>query len=643
MLTQIASFQANIDFNITVFLCLTGLVALWAIMQPATVRDADGRKLPANVTARLLFVFIYVLIFIALVAMVALSGDAASRLGLDGDFKSLIESFKGQAPLVAITLLAAAHSLSYFRDVEKGLIVWLHSARHLSADIRNLTLHLQNCGYDPSSGEKEKNINYLRNFDVYVTSEANANAIQLEAVNAWRKSSTLLRFLRAWNTEKERVLDAADMRQLDELEKAHFRKTRLAMDIIRMLDLVERGAAPESAVTNLATMLADASHKDRNEVAAIEQRLKGAIADHGPDIPRRPVRLTQGQLQQYLAQIESYFRVEYALLLQRIAELAAKSVVLSGDEAPERLANIKAVGFGQLGKIAPVNFDRILWMFFAITLGGFLIFFFWPRPAQTAAATQGPNLWFRIALVMALAALVGAIFGSSRRLAQRSSIPWSAYLAAGLISAGLFVVVHGSADMLRKIQEQGMRPSPTITAAQDQSRAAPGQNATSAARPSAEAAVSRERRFIDTLPFAASPFFIAFAICLLARLKRWPSIPGVPQGVSERILDGLVLCAVVVLAQATSYALHIGFETSMAERLQARWNESPLMFLLRGPALLLGFFVGALVVRDARIAAHSQLTDPSQGPDAEREAEAVFAERGPPGAAMPAPVRSSAA
>lgn len=650
MIAQISLLQARFEFSTTALVCLTVLVALWAMIQPATVRDAEKRKLPANVTARILFVFIYVLLYIALVAAVAVSGNAAANLGVPDELQKLLDAFKGQAPLIAITLLAALHSLSYFRDLENGLVIWLHSARHLGSDVRTLSTHLQTCSYRPSEAEKEKNVNYLRDFDVYLT-DTNANVLRLEAVNAWGKTSTLLRFVRTWNTEKERVLDAAEMALLEELEKAHGRKTRLAMDIIRMLDSLDRGGLPDAAIKDLAAMLAGTSHRDEKAVSEIETRVRGVVAER-QDTSRPPVRLTSGQFQQYLAQIESYFRVEYTLLLERIARLTAKSVVLSGDEAPQRLEKMKAVGFGQLGKIAPVNFDRVLWMFFAVTLGSFLVFFFNQAP-RTSGTTIGPNVIFQIAIVMAMAALTGAIFGSSRRLAQRPSTPWAAYLSAGLIAAGLFVLVHGAGDMLRQISKQADQPAATSIASkqrddarprpgspQDRTKAEPG--ASAASRPAQGATVRREPGFLDRLPWAASPFFIAVAICLLARLRRWPRPDWAPEGVWERIMDGLVLAAVGVLAQTTANSLHIAFDTSRAEDLRMWLEGTPMKFFVRPPSVIIGFFVGALVVRDVRVAAHGQLTDPSMPTGAaEPPTEQVFGERALAGETLAVPARAS--
>jgi hypothetical protein len=574
------ALYAGVDLDVPTVLVMVVIVAVWAFILPINVRDADRRRLPPNVIARVLFIFLYVILYLVLVAGIALGGDAIGNV-VGPDFKTILNAVKGKEAWMAITVLAALHSIAFFRELENSLIIWLHSARHLNVDTLALANHFHECSFDPTAAEQQKNLNSLREFDVYVTNTT-ANVLHLEAVNAWRKTSSLIRALREWNdTAETSVLNRDDLKLLDQLENAHRRKTRLAMDIIRMLELVERGGVSSGAMSNLAGELTSASHQDRDQITEIESRLSEAMLGENEG-SRTPVRMTAYELQHYLTKIESYFRVEYRYLLQQVAELAAKSIVFAGDEAPQRLEQMKSVGFGQLGRIERINFDRILWVFFAISLGGFLILFLGTGQMRGGNA----ELYARIALVMALAALVGAVCGSNRKIQMRPITPWTHYLIAGVIAAGMFVLVHGTAMMLRSIGEVAPAAIPQTPQ--------PG--------------------FFDILPWAVSPFFLAVAICWLARLPHWPRIVGVSGGSAERIFDGLAICLVMLLAQVTALSLHLGLETSFGVMLKTRLAESggnTLLFLLRptNPSLLLGFLVGAVVVKDVRRAAHSQLTD----------------------------------
>lgn len=632
-----AAIAGDVPFAIPLFVLCTTLVIAWAIYLPTTVRDADKRKLAPNVPARLLFLFLYVLVYAALVAAFAFGGKQMVEwidIGETSIWHTVLKAFEGQAPLLAVTVLTFLHSISYFRELEHGLIIWLHSALYLKGDIQTLALHLRKCSFSPSPVEREKNVTYLREFDVYVD-DTDTSALQLEAVAAWRKTSTLLRLIRLWNPGRNDILDERDMNLLGDIEKAHARKTRLAMDIIRMLRHKERGTVSAEALTNLAMMLANASHRDRSEVAEIESRLKSAIAREDETAPiGTPLHLSAREFQQHLSQIESYFRVEYSLLLQQAADLAAKSVVLAGDDASMRLEQMKAIGFGQLGHVETINFDRILWVFFAISLIGFLIIFFWPRTPGSGFNIQ-PDLMARIAFVTSLATLTGAIFGSNRRLANRQSTPWSAYLAAGLIGVGWFVAVHGTSFLVQSLSES-TEAAGAITSGGGATTAGPADAAPGAATAGAGAGRARPPfSFLGMLPWAVSPFFLAITICWLARQPSWPRPAGVPVSLWERPIDGAAIAATMVFAQITSYALHQAFDTPfaaiMAKRMLAEGAQHPIVFLLRAsPSMLLGFMIGAIIVRDVRRAAHAQLTD-AKALDAFIESERIGAVTAQPG------------
>ena len=102
----------------------------------------------------------------------------------------------------------------------------------------------------------------------------------------------------------------------------------------------------------------------------MEQKLRDLLGDD-ERAQSAPVRLSSTELQAFLSQIDGYFQVEYQILLRQAAELTALSIIYAGDLAPERLREMKELGFQGLGRIEPVSFDRILWLFISITVGGF--------------------------------------------------------------------------------------------------------------------------------------------------------------------------------------------------------------------------------------------------------------------------------
>jgi len=186
-------------------------------------------------------------------------------------------------------------------------------------------------------------------------------------------------------------------------------------------------------------------------------------------------------------------------------------------------------------------------------------------------------------------ASVGTIFSvlpSAPERANGTDCPRFLQPGVNQLAAGMFILVHGTATMLRTIGHlPAAAPSPTGVT--------PG--------------------FVDLLPWAVSPFFLAIAICWLARLPHWPALFGARGDAWERVFDGLAICLVMLLAQVTAISLHLGLETSFAPMFKARIAEAGnMLFVLfrLNPSLLIGFLVGAVVVKDVRRAAHSQLTDP---------------------------------
>jgi len=574
---QASTFEVLPNWQVLVF--FTTLVLWWSMMRPAMVRDYDGRRLPANPSARFLFTFLSVLVYVSLVIAFHTFGEIATRIGhslpMIGGF---IDNFKDQAPLLAAVSLGGLLQLSFFRDIERSLLVWLHSARHLHADGVALATHLTRSGFTPSEDEKRRNREAAKKYGVYVTDD-DVEGVGLVTFNNWRKVATLLRLLREWNNEERRVLENNDMKLLAEAETAHERKTQLAMTIIKMVEQVGKGGNTSKLLAEVLKMLSETPHLDRAGVAAVEARMRSMLADDS-QVAAGPLRLTGQELRNHLGQIEGYFQVEYEMLLQQVSELAAKSVILAGEAAPERLEQLRAVGFEGLGRIEPINFDRILWLFLIVAFGGFLVLFL-GRIGSTQQQGSAEGL-ARFAFVMAAAALIGAIVGSQRRLARTPITPWSNYLIAGVVAAAFFVGVQQISQLIKDYLD--IQPPP-------------GQQPFTLYR---------------MLPWTLLPLLLTVGICRLARLARWPDLPGLKayHGLWERLLDGFALSAVLLVAYLLAFSLHepLGIELPKGLRdqmAQPRLLPIPIYF----PLLGLGFFIGFFVVRDVRRAAHARIVD----------------------------------
>jgi hypothetical protein len=568
------------------------------MMRPAMIRDYDGRRLPNNPTARFLFTFLSVLLYLSLVIAFHTFGEVATKVGhalpMAGGF---VDNFKDQAPLLAAVSLGGILQLSFFRDIERSVLVWLHSARHLHADGVTLAQHLTRSGFSPSEDEKRKNRETIKKYGVYVTGDA-VDEVGLVTFNSWRKVATLLRLLRDWNNEERRVLEQNDMKLLSEAETAHERKTQLAMTIIKMVEQVGKGGDTSKVLADVLRMLTDTPHVDRAGVAAVEARMRSMLTQDASASAGRPLRLTGEELRSHLSQIEGYFQVEYEMLLQQVAELAAKSVILAGEAAPERLEQLRSLGFEGLGRIEPINFDRILWLFLIVAFGGFLVLFL-GRSGQQQGSAEGLA---RFAFVMAAAALIGAIVGSQRRLSRAPITPWSNYFMAGIVAAALFVGVQSITQLIKDYL--GIEP------------------------PAGQQPFTLYRM----LPWTLIPMLLTVGICRLARVPRWPDLPGLKayHNVWERILDGTGVSLALLIGYLLAFSLHEPLGIELPKGLQERMNLPHILPIpIYFPLQALGFFIGFFVVRDVRRAAHAQIVDVSAVPVTDKAKTA----RAAPGAA----------
>jgi hypothetical protein len=585
---------------LTIIAC-SAVAGLWAVFRPDLVRDNEGRRLPSSVTARLTFTILFIFGYLAMAAAFLFGGFfIKSVTHLVGVVPKFLEEFDNQAFVLALFATFGLYSFPPFREIERSVLSWMHDTRHLRSDLKALSEHLGQCPYNVSAEEQSRNLKDLESLEVYIT-DNDTRGINLESVIAWRKTASLLRHVREWNAAEPRVLSQEDMDRLSEFEGAHARKTRLAADIIRMLDSMRESGNASGALSAVSDMLARASHGNRTGVAQLEAAAQAKLGNESEPVRERPVRITSGQLQEYMKKIEGYFLVEYRLLLDRVAKLAAKSIVHAGDLADNRLDELKAVGFTGLGTIRPLSAHRILWLFMSVAVGGFLIYYvLWydnvlqrlrNLPGKSLSAEQIDGLGqtmligiFFFVTTIAFAALIGALFGSSSSNSRAKETPWGRYFFAGLIAVVVFfalqlireAVVHatGLSDMLALIQ-----------------------------------ASSWDSRLRQSAAWSVLPLFITISICWLARQRPWqpPSFLGESTtAILQRLIDGIVVGLLMLPSFAISIAIlqMSGFNLPIV--LNSRFDP-PVMAILG----ILGFFVGAVVVRDVRSAAHAQVIAPN--------------------------------
>jgi len=590
-------------------LALASIVAAWAFLRPSMVRDFNNRPLPPNPTARLMFVALCVFGYGVLVVSFHVFGEFTDKLSISITripfISSIVEYFRGQAPLLAIITFGGLLQLSVFREFERGLLAWLHSTGHLHQDSKALSAHLARCEFLPTDDEKRSYRELARRFGVYVTSDF--DTVGVVTFQGWRKVATLLRLVRQWNPRVGGgTLGEEDMRLLAELETAHERKTQLAMTIVKLVERAERGGEGSAKSLSELLKLINKDHQsDPSAVQDLEVRARSLLkSSHAGG--EGPLHLTGEEFKTFLAQIESYFQVEYAILLEEIADLAARSVVLSGEAAPDRLQLLRQLGFSGLGVIEPIDINRFIWIFMIVSIGGFLVMFI---GTQGDSSRQGPppvEMLARFAFVMALASLVGAFTGSKRSLAGAAQTPWGAYVVGGLVAVALFVAVNVFVDLVKQANA-------AIAAASTVS-----QETTSGVKPDTLALQSasespapyQPRPIRKRLPWAALPFFLVIALCRLARLEEWPGLRrnGEFGRIGERFADGLVLSLTMLVGFYLAIGIHQALGIDLPPRLQASLAAKGMFGIgLSSPLVIFGFLIGFFVVSDIRRAAHARI------------------------------------
>jgi len=306
-----------------------------------------------------------------------------------------------------------------------------------------------------------------------------------------------------------------------------------------------------------------------------------------------------------------------------VTRLAAKSIVRAGDAADHRLDELKAAGFEGLGSIRPLSTHRILWLFLAVAVGGFLVYYLLWYDIMIQRVRELPGRTFteeQIAVIgqttligigffvttIAFAGLIGALFGSTSPNARAKETPWGKYFLAGLIAVVVYflmqlireAVVHASglSDALSL-----MRPSTWIT------------------------------RIRANAPWCALPFFITIGICWLARQKPWQPLGALGENgtaLLQRLLDGLVIAVLMLPAFSISVSVLVMSGSRLPDVLRSRFDP-PVMAILG----ILGFIVGATVVRDARMSAHTRVVLPKLRKKAEAKAPLAVASPAVPGQA----------
>ena len=610
--TGLASLQVQLGSSSSVIIFCIILTFIWGYLWSGVIRDEERQPLPSSFAARTFFALSLCALYVGLVIVGFLAPEFLERLSLPG-IGNIVQTVRTQIPLFALVVMGAMYTVPQFKEVAERYAILLHSAQYRKNDEFVLQRHLQTCDFAPSDAEVSLNFDYIRQFDVYVT-DRDKTALNIEAVGAWRKVSTLLRLLEDEARRSNAVLSSIEREQVARLVEAHRRKTQLAMNIIRMIEQIDMNANVDQKLTRIASQLSDVPHGDRDRVVSTEDlarrivsQLDTKAANNGPE---RPLRLSMRQMNEYLTQIERYFMTEYQLILRDIAALAARAIVRSGDRASDRLEAVKAAGFAGLGRIERVSFDNVLWVVlssFAIAFGGLTLL------VTIMGRNFNSSNIAAIALTLSVAALIGAMWGSRRSLAECRATPWSSYMAAGLMAVVGFCMIYsvrffvGGQAILERTAASFERNLPNYVTLKlltpEQAKYYAPENVLQ----------WNVADFLwQTIPWSVGVFFMTVGICWLARLPHWPWQKESP--IIERISDGLATGLIYSIGGLGSVIAHMALRTGSGLRSLEKLHASGAVQVFFGEfrlvGFLIGFAIGAIIIREVRRIAHAQLIAP---------------------------------
>lgn len=599
------------------------LVFCLAVTRVRGARDEEGRRLKPTTTAILAYSFIHLVAFIGLAA--ALDWIFASTAFLHDLFQSPISVSdtappemreavdKLSSPMLVFLLFLISEQFAPLRALDEHLQRWLFETSHRSDDHRLLETCLIGNAFMPSDYERQRNLETLQEHQIFLA-DSDTRFIDGTTNNLWRKVSTLLRLLERWGEEGERNFSKTEEAELLDVVRTHRRKTRHAMNLLRMMLRVRQGeGAGRPDVAGAARVLqgrdpAEPTWSGLPQGADAPEETGGAVAraaipasegtsayapvklenadleGHPGEVAQRPIVLSSFEFAQVLRDIQGYFSIEYQILLKRTAKLAARAVIFSGDAAPKRFDDVKSSGFQGLGYLEPFSFHWILWAFLFIGLGTFMIVFgvsqvLFPLLNPGSTNCTPLRIFVSIPLPIAFATLAGAMVGSNRKLARETrETPWGGFLLAGVGTLFIWTLVQHIAFQIIP---------------------APGPECAASGRPQATGVA-------DIWPFAIVSLAATLGVARLSRVRyAWTAAQTRGARLRSKAADMALMAAVMVCAAGVAVAVHQIVGTPIGRSFQE--DPSMLRFAVIGAfAGMIGLLVGT-VIDDVRRAARSEI------------------------------------
>ncbi len=558
--------------DVIVGLFCIGLIAFFTgFWFPRELAEEGEGRLPKKFLALLLFAGINVVVFVVLAAAIQLGrnheefGRVLDAAGFEwfADILSSGEDEQGGeavvggdkivevSPLSADMIATAAavffglFGIRRWRRIEAGALRQLHNISLIAEDARRLSVKLQHGAYripETQAGGAALALYQLQRR----VSLKEADSTERSLVAKWGKLESLLG-LWEHHTLWSETLRQVELPSRASIRHAHERRNTLARRINRHVEDVERGEADPTVLANIAELLR------REDVSAerILDELRGLNID-------RNGRADEPSLRVLLEPLIEYFHEEYDEALAHMSDATAKSVVMSGDEAGERLALLRQQGFSGIGNVKVINLHGAVFITFSVFVALLLVFNGYVHFRQDSVNTSGVML-VTFAGSMTLAVVAGAMVGGLRSLASAETIPWGWYVLAALVMGMLhFVMVF-------------------------------------------TAAVGREKEHgLGALILGSLlPFCLVLTICLLSRREmRWRRLP-------EWVADAGAMAMVMAVVGAVLVFLgqRAGIGTLTEDPMAVRMLRIGILMALVGGS------IGGLVVHRVRAAALSRIVD----------------------------------
>ncbi len=601
--------------SITLALYIIGAawIMLWAFLRARGSNKNEWRQsdwvLPAGIVYALAYLFSFSGLTGLLVFGGRLSANIIVKLREEIPWLDRLMPVVGEdqaifiAPVISIAAIFVALRIKPIEDLDQRALAWLHSAEHCRDEVEKIRFALIRRSFEPSEDEIQKNRAKLQDYDVRITDNRLISSDD-ELVTLWRKTACLLRKLTESEKRHPKLLSSQDKEELREIIETDSRKTQHAVDIVKALQASKQSTRQTASPVQTSPVPMRQPRLALGGNAVLEAVRDDVDPKPQYTLPSDPRLRSEGgpyalmisseDFAAALKSIQGYFIKEYDAIVDRSSFIAAKHIVYAGHGAEHKWNALKTAGFQGCGNLDRLSIDKVIKFFFASNLIilslAFILFAF-----KTGTGPD-PGMIFKMSIAFGFAVLSGAMIGSNRALARRSTTPWAAIAGAGAASLLMFLFVLFSFAVASGFYDL----------------VAPESSGTNSAKKIGDLVFGRvgvngtvhNAEFRDVVPWAVPIVITAVAVARISRFK-WPERFS---AVTHSVFDGIAMAGVLIVTIAVTLGLHAKMET-IPSKLFVQNGEIQILMLGMPFSFfsILGFLVGLVVIRDVREIAISHI------------------------------------